>query len=596
MMQQAVKQHFELEKQLLTRDGGRIKPLTLFFIDDIQGYRDEKNQLSGSLKQIFEQMVKTELSGCLKTETDPFLREYWQIALNNISQTHGGYFSKDNSDKDEKIEQEIYEILHDKEALLSLANPRRFIFSKWTLREGWDNPNVFQICKLRSSGSETSKLQEVGRGLRLPVNEYMARVKDHAFFLNYFVDSSETDFVKTLTDEVNNSVPQQTEFTELNDELIKKIQAAYPNETKNSIRNKLADWIDDNDVFSENGFAETKKMFPKAFESSLKGGKITSSGDKSKKVKMRVAKYDELKALWETINQKALLQYKIKDETAFLALFTQYLRDNANQFTKTGIRTVQQEIQVSNGLLTAVDNESVYDEVFEPINTLNYREFLKKLSQTALIQMQTLHQAFLAVRDVLDISKYLNEQTIRTIHFGFDRWLLLHSFNEFEVSYHRVGGSIHPTKFTDNQGRALNEINASDLGKAFDEGNPLKEFLFESVFYDSELERKNITDNHLKEVIVFTKIPKNSIKIPVAGGGTYSPDFAYIVKTDSGETLNLILESKNVSANDALRQEEQQKIKHAECLFREISKDVNVQFKTQFENDKIINLLREVKG
>lgn len=597
MMRQAVKQHFKLEKQLLIRDGGRIKPLTLFFIDDIQGYRDESNHLSGSLKQVFEEMVKAELSVCLKTETDPFLREYWQTALNNISQTHGGYFSRDNSDKDEKIEQEIYEILHDKEALLSLDNPRRFIFSKWTLREGWDNPNVFQICKLRSSGSETSKLQEVGRGLRLPVNEYMARVKDRAFFLNYFVDSSEGDFVKKLTNEVNNSVPQQTEFTELNDELIKKIQAAYPDETKNSIRNKLADFTDDNDVFLENGFAKTKELFPKAFEGSLKGGKITHSGDKSKKVKMRVGKYNELKALWETINQKALLQYKIKDETAFLALFTQYLRDNVDKFTKTGIRTVQQEIQVSNGLLTAVDNESVYDEVFEPINTLNYREFLQKLSQTALIQMQTLHQAFFAVRDELAISKYLNEQTIRTIHFGFDRWLLFHSFNEFEVGYSRVGGSIHPTKFTDYQGNALSEVNASDLGSEFDaEKSPLAEFLFESVFYDSELEHKNITDNHIQEVIVFTKIPKNSIKIPVVGGKTYSPDFAYIVKTDSGETLNLILESKNVSASDDLRQEEQQKIKHAECLFREISKDVNVQFKTQFENDTIIDLLREVKG
>jgi restriction endonuclease len=71
--------------------------------------------------------------------------------------------------------------LHDKELLLSLDNPRRFIFSKWTLREGWDSPNVFQICKLRSSGSTTSKLQEVGRGLRLPVNEYMGRVKDRTF-------------------------------------------------------------------------------------------------------------------------------------------------------------------------------------------------------------------------------------------------------------------------------------------------------------------------------------------------------------------------------------------------------------------------------
>ena len=195
MMRQAVKKHFDLEAELLTRSGGRIKPLTLFFIDDIAGYR-EKNTLAGSLKTLFEQMVTAELQGRLKNENNAFLRSYWQTALNDVSPTHGGYFSQDNSGKDEKIEQEVSEILHDKETLLSLNNPRRFIFSKWTLREGWDNPNVFQICKLRSSGSETSKLQEVGRGLRLPVNEYMARVKEQAFFLNYFVDGSERDFVE----------------------------------------------------------------------------------------------------------------------------------------------------------------------------------------------------------------------------------------------------------------------------------------------------------------------------------------------------------------------------------------------------------------
>jgi type III restriction enzyme len=123
--------------------------------------------------------------------------------LLDLSATHGGYFSKDNTEKDEAIEKEINEILHDKQAMLDLENPRRFIFSKWTLREGWDNPNVFQICKLRSSGSEISKLQEVGRGLRLPVNEYGNRVKDEQFYLNYFVDFTESDFVDKLVNEIN---------------------------------------------------------------------------------------------------------------------------------------------------------------------------------------------------------------------------------------------------------------------------------------------------------------------------------------------------------------------------------------------------------
>lgn len=489
------------------------------------------------------------------------------------------------------------EILHDKETLLSLANPRRFVFSKWTLREGWDNPNVFQICKLRSSGSETSKLQEVGRGLRLPVNEYMARVKDHAFFLNYFVDNSETDFVKKLTDEVNSAVVKPIVFTALTDELIKKIQTAYPDVSKKQIRNQLADLTDDDDVFLENGFAETKKLFPKAFENSggLKDGKITRSGEKTEKVKMRIAKYDELKALWETINQKALLQYKIKDENEFLSLFTKYLRENADKFTATGIRTVQNKIRVDNDLLSATETRSLNDEVFEPINTLNYREFLLKLSQTALIQMQTLHKAFFALRDVLEISKFLNERTIHTIKAGFDRWLLLNSFNAFEVGFSRVGGSVHPTKFTDNQGKALAEVNASDLGTQFDSGSPLAEFLFERVFFDSELEHANITDNQVKEVIVFTKIPKNSIKIPVAGGGTYSPDFAYIVKKQTGDTLNLIVESKNVPDDQSLRLEEQQKIKHAEKLFNLVASNTKLVFKTQFENDEIVKIIKKAQ-
>ncbi|MGP1571228.1 MAG: type III restriction-modification system endonuclease [Moraxella sp.] len=597
MMRQAVRQHFILEKQLLTRNGGRIKPLTLFFIDDIAGYRDEQNQLSGSLKTLFGQMIKAELESCLKTENDEFLRQYWQTALNDISKTHGGYFSRDNSDKDEKIEQEVNEILHDKEKLLSLDNPRRFVFSKWTLREGWDNPNVFQICKLRSSGSETSKLQEVGRGLRLPVNEYMARVKDHAFFLNYFVDNSETDFVKKLTDEVNSAVVKPIVFNELNDELIEKIQAAYSDVSKKQIRNQLADLTDDDDVFLENGFAQTRKLFPKAFEvsDSLKNGKIMRSGEKTEKVKMRVGKYDELKILWETINQKALLQYKIKDEDEFLNLFIRYLKENVDKFTATGIRTIQNKIHVDNGLLTSHVQSSLKDEFFEPINTLNYREFLLKLSQTALIQMQTLHCAFVAVRDDLDISKFLNERTIHAIKVGFDRWLLLNSFNAFEVGFSRVVGSVHPTKFTDNQGNALTEVNASDLGTQFDDGNPLAEFLFENVFFDSELERENIKNNQVNEVIVFTKIPKNSIRIPVAGGGTYSPDFAYIVKTLKGETLNLIVESKNVSDNQSLRQEEQQKIKHAEELFNLIASNTKIVFKTQFENDEIVKIIKKAQ-
>lgn len=591
MLREAVREHFKNEKDLLNRPD-KIKPLTLFFIDDIAGYR-EGDKLAGSLKQRFEICVKEEAEKALQTaEPDSAFYHSLKTVLTDISATHGGYFSKDNSSDDEKIAQEISEILHDKESLLSLANPRRFIFSKWTLREGWDNPNVFGICKLRSSGSETSKLQEVGRGLRLPVNEFMARVKDGNFMLNYFVDSSETDFVKKLTDEINQSAVKEQVFTALNDELFQQIQACYPNETKKSIRNALSDLTDDDDNFIGDGFNQAKQRYPNAFNTAekLKNGKITQSGKDRSKVKMRVGKYDELKALWETINQKAILQYQLNEEQC-LQLLLAYLQENKSRFTQTGIKTKVSQIKVINHQLVATEQSSLVDDNFEAIVTMNYRDFLEKLAQKSFIQMTTLHSAFHQLRDEIPIERFMNEYTIATICKGFNRYLLHHSFSEFQVGYTKVGGRVHPTKFTDAQGTPLAEINSVDLGVQSDNATPLDSFLFDSLFFDSVLERQNITDTHIPEVTVFTKIPKNSIKIPVAGGGTYSPDFAYIVKTQQGETLNLVVESKDVEDQEDLRGSELQKIQHAEHWFQSLSGQLKVKFETQFKAQQIKDII-----
>jgi type III restriction enzyme len=125
------------------------------------------------------------------------------------------YFSKDNTDTDDNIAAEVDEILHNKKKLLSIVtedgslNTRRFLFSKWTLKEGWDNPNVFTIVKLRSSGSDNSKIQEVGRGLRLPVDEFGNRISNEEFMLNYIVDFTEADFANRLVAEINAELPAE---------------------------------------------------------------------------------------------------------------------------------------------------------------------------------------------------------------------------------------------------------------------------------------------------------------------------------------------------------------------------------------------------
>jgi type III restriction enzyme len=594
MMRKAIKEHFKIERELLT-EKPRIKPLTLFFIDDIEGYRDGNN-ITGSLKRKFEEWVVAEAKAMLIDEQDRFYRSYLEQTIQNVSSVHGGYFSKDNSAKDDKIEQEINEILHDKELLLSLNNPRRFIFSKWTLREGWDNPNVFQICKLRSSGSTTSKLQEVGRGLRLPVNEYMCRVKDRTFTLNYYVDFTEKDFVNTLVQEVNNSSFKETVPSKLTQELKDKITAEYPNLSSFKIMSDLIGKgiIDENEnLLGSDAYSQLKTQYPKAFPIGVKPNKIKIANDGKKRSKMRVGKFDELKELWEMINQKAILEYKIASEDDFLELFKKYLIEESDKFKRTGVQTRIETVYIHND--TAM-SKSIFgkDDDFTKFCTMTYREFLNRLSQEAFIKLSTLHKAFISVESTIDITDYLNIQTIRKIKSGFSKFLLHNSFNKFGLGYNIISNSIHPTKFTNEQGEALGEAIASDLGVHNDDLlRPLDAYLFEDVFYDSELEKLNITDGEIESVTVFTKIPKNSIKIPVAGGYSYSPDFAYIIKTNNGDYLNFIIETKNVEGKDNLRKEEEKKIEHAKALFAQISKEVRVDFKTQFADDLIYDLVKQ---
>lgn len=151
---------------------------------------------------------------------------------------------------------------------------------------------------------------------------------------------------------------------------------------------------------------------------------------------------------------------------------------------------------------------------------------------------------------------------------------------------------MHPTAFTTNTGSPLNTVAAAGLGTQFDASKPAADnYLFEEVFYDSDLERDNIVAV-VKDVTVFSKIPKNSIRIPVAGGETYSPDFAYVVAYENGaKALNLIVETKDKDER-ALFMDEQQKIKHAEALFNSFDHGFQVKFETQFKSGAIKDIIK----
>ena len=200
MISKTVEEHLKKEKSY--KDRG-IKVLSLFFIDRVRNYREydtEGNPLKGKYAQWFEEIYRKEIS-------KPVYKDLFQYSVNGI---HNGYFSKDNKGRvkdtggETQLDDDTYKlIMQEKEKLLDVNVPLRFIFSHSALREGWDNPNVFQICTLNETKSEIKKRQEIGRGLRLSVNQNGDRIFDpNINKLTVIANERYDDFAKALQREI----------------------------------------------------------------------------------------------------------------------------------------------------------------------------------------------------------------------------------------------------------------------------------------------------------------------------------------------------------------------------------------------------------
>ncbi|MDD3106751.1 MAG: type III restriction-modification system endonuclease, partial [Bacilli bacterium] len=333
MIDVALDSHFKTEKtNFLRRD--QIKTIALFFIDDISSYRGSSEK-APYLKEYFEKSLAAKIKDELTRIDMSIPREveyikYLEESLKDISATHGGYFSQDNSDKE--YEDEIERILKKKEETISLKiegkyNIFRFIFSKWTLKEGWDNPNVFTIAKIRSSGSEISKIQEVGRGLRLPVNSSFSRVSSEQFYLNYIVDFTEKDFAQRLIDEINGELKEQLVLSE---EVLKKV--AVDNGYSNY--HSFVGILIDNDFINDNLVVNTEKrddlfaLYPD-LATGLASGKVVTTPPKvqMQDVKINKNNYAKLKNLWKSLNSKYYITYQPVDDSDIINALINILKE-----------------------------------------------------------------------------------------------------------------------------------------------------------------------------------------------------------------------------------------------------------------------------
>lgn len=597
MIRLALERHFETERENFCNRTYKIKTLALFFIDDISSYRPDSDGKSPYLFLAFERLLRERIISMINTlnEHESEYREYLKASLENISSCHAGYFSQDNNDSDEAIAGQVDAILHGKKQLISFKNPNgsyntlRFLFSKWTLKEGWDNPNVFTITKLRSSGSENSKLQEVGRGLRLPVDENGNRISNEDFYLNYIVDFTEADFAERLIAQINGETPSTFVISE--DILQKVADKLYMSADdlfdilydKNYIDRKLNIRPD---------FREALFMEYPDFAKGLVPGKVKDRNiEKREPVKIRKAVYHEIKEFWETINQRYLLFYEKDLDMELEEIILQCL-EKPDVFTDV-VMTSKREILERNGSqMNLVAGSGVQYIVMQPIP---YNTFLKRIMRVTNIPIETLHKSMCAyVRKHGHIeSKYFNENTASVFCSEFQSWKIENLQGRFR--YIKSGESSNATALTYEDGTPREDIAQGRIGTKIMPGTPSAKYLYDSYSYDSPLEQKNLLAD-IDEVIVYGKIPRNSIAIPTITGGTYSPDFLYVVKKSSGENeINIIVETKDVENKTDLRGTEKIKIDCARIFFDTLTKEgYTVHFRDQLNNKQMAQLIDEV--
>ena len=595
MLKQAISNHIEQERINFFRER-KIKTISLFFIDSIYSYRGEEG--AGHLRIKFEQLLKASLNEeiekykNLNNKVGKEYIDYLKSSVDNISSTNGGYFSEDNSTADEDIQKEVDEILKDKEKLLSFKNDdgswntRRFIFSKWTLREGWDNPNVFQICKLRSSGSEVSKLQEVGRGLRLPVDEYGNRISDEQFYLTYLYDYSEKDFAESLVQEINkdSSISDDINIKSMISKIAESRKISEDELFIQLLREKFID-MHGNIRIENKDLLITK--FPE-FDNGLKPNKVV---DKNKKnievVHIRKEKFKQIKELWKKINEKYYLRLeKIEDKKLFEAIL-----NILNKGIEKDViaRTIQKKSIFKENRFALKESTKATFFIDE---SMKYGEFLKCIQTATGLPVRIMHSALCEYNKTNKLNEsFFNNNTLNNFIKEFQIWFEEAFIKRF--SYKALHISSLETALTDINGKVKDKIIQGIVGISKDETLHVPEnFLYDQVVFDSPKEKRNIQDSNIEEVVVFGKIPRRSIRVPLYFGGTTSPDFMYVIKKDEKIEMNLIVETKDIDKDSSLRELEKLKLKAAEKFFEELKNEgINITFKKQIKDDDILTII-----
>ena len=604
-----IQKHFEREKQLYKQG---IKVLSLFFIDSVEKYRIYEaggETRKGRWAEIFEE----EYQAVLNENIDLFMDEEYKQYLNNISaeKTHAGYFSQDRKGKmiDSKVKRgetaandpDAYQlIMRNKERLLSFNEPTRFIFSHSALKEGWDNPNVFQICALKQSDSEVKKRQEVGRGMRLCVNQQGERqdsdlLGDGVYDINILTviaNESYKDFSEALQKELAESITSRALLVNADLFIGKTIVKA--NGEKQTLSSSQAATIMEELISA--GYVKKQKLTDKYFEEKKSGSLMldewqgeqeaifkildkvfdpevlkVDNGRGKKTAIFQKERFDkkEFQDLWTRINSKTY--YEVDFETEELINRAVHGLNSSLHVTEihiaitTGsLANIKSKEELEAGRAMQVNkkqnikvNEAVASGVrYDLLGELVQRTGLKR-STIAAILKKIKAETFGMYR------KNPEEFIIRAGNIINDKKAI--SVIE-HITYHKMEQHYEGNIFSEQELRGRIGIDAIQSEKS----------LYDLVVVDSQGIEKQFAEQleQQQAVEVYTKLPRGFyINTPV---GKYNPDWAIVFREGEMKHIYFVAETKGSEEVTQLRAVEHAKI---ECASRHFASISNSQIK-----------------
>ena len=615
-IREAVKAHFEKEQALFAQG---IKVLSLFFIDAVSKYRSYTNESGdaveqpGEYAQMFEEEYNLQLAEVqtleLHDDARPYIRYLKGIAT---TQTHNGYFSIDKKTKrmvdpdtgkksSEADDVDAYDlILKDKERLLSFDEPVRFIFSHSALREGWDNPNVFVICTLKHSDNTVSRRQEVGRGLRLSVNQHGDRMDNVATVhqinvLTVVASESYKDFVTALQRDISEGLserPREANESYFTGKVLKTTAGdvdVTPALAKQIYKYLLKnDYTDDKDRIAD-AYHEAKKEGTLAalppelaahadavfalIDSVFSDAKLPlPEDDRKAKTNPLNANFEkaEFKALWNRINRKAA--YTVEFETP--------------ELVAKCVKALEAELKVSPMQYTVVAGEQADTATFDGIRQGESFKVTESTTDFGKTPGQHRASAHSAVKYDL-IGRLAGETQLTRATVAS----VLQGINKAAFSQYRT----NPEDFMQKAARLMNEQKATVIVEhiaydptgdthtmdIFTQDKPKEDFskavkadhhIYDYVFTDSKNERDFVRDlDTSTAVVVYAKLPRGFfIPTPV---GNYNPDWAIAFQEGKVKHVYFVAETKGSMSSMDLRKIEESKIECARKFFAKITSD-----------------------